>query len=208
MEVNSRRYPPPYFAEALAWSTAVSSVHDKSTWQSYNLKENFFGYRGVPTSRTQLLLEELSDKHGVFTIVVVQATNGCDALLHSAQKRKLRNYPAPLCTDHIVRDWKRACDEICYARTIQRCFMRALRRNTEGNIDESWWWTRHRFRKWVWLWVELEKFPFKTFWKTFNFCILHVLKGFLPFFCQDLPVIWVNWSGRFEIQLCQVNRNR
>ena len=101
------------------------------------MKENFFGYRGVPTSRTQLLLEELSDKHGVFTIVVVQATNGCDALLHSAQKRKLRNYPAPLCTDHIVRDWNRACDEICYARTIQRCFMRALRRNTEGNIDES-----------------------------------------------------------------------
>ena len=44
---------------------------DKSTCQSYNLKENFFGYRGVPTSRTQLLLEELSDKHGVFIMVVV-----------------------------------------------------------------------------------------------------------------------------------------
>ena len=115
---------------------------DKSTCQSYNLKENFFGYRGVPTSRTQLLLEELSDKHGVFIMVVVQAThtfdvNGCDALLHSAQKRKLRSYPAPLCTNHIVRDWERACDEICHARTIQRCFMRALRRNTEGDIDES-----------------------------------------------------------------------
>ena len=115
---------------------------DKSTCQSYNLKENFFGHRGVPTSRTQLLLEELSDMHGVFIIVVVQAThtfdvNGCDTLLHSAQKRKLRSYPAPLCTDHIVRDWQRACDEICHARTIQRCFMRALRRNTEGDIDES-----------------------------------------------------------------------
>ena len=38
------------------------------------------------TSRTQLLLEELSDKHGVFIMVVVQAThtfdvNGCDALI-------------------------------------------------------------------------------------------------------------------------------
>ena len=115
---------------------------DKTTCQSYNLQENFFGYRGVPTSRIQLLLEELSDKHRVFIMVVVRAThtfdvNGCDALLHFAQKRKLRSYPAPLCTDHIVRDWQRACDEICHARTIQRCFMRALRRNTEGDIDES-----------------------------------------------------------------------
>jgi len=115
---------------------------DKSTCQSYNLKENFFGYRGVPTSRTQLLLEELSDKHGVFIMVVVQAThtfdvNGCDALLHSAQKRKFRSYPAPLCTDHIARDWKRACDEICHARTIQRCFTRALQQNAEEGIDES-----------------------------------------------------------------------
>ena len=29
------------------------------------------------------------------------------------------------------------CDEICHARTIQWFFMRALRRNTEGDIDES-----------------------------------------------------------------------
>ena len=57
--------------------------------------------------------------------------------LHSAQKRKLRSYRAPLCTDHIIRGWKRACDEVYHARTIQRCFMRALRRNTKGNIDES-----------------------------------------------------------------------
>ena len=115
---------------------------DKSTCQSYNLKQNFFGYRGVPTSRTELLLQEIADAHGVFILVAVQAThtfdvNGCDALLHSAQKRKLRSYRAPLCTDHIIRDWKRACDEVCHARTIQRCFMRALRRNTEGDIDES-----------------------------------------------------------------------
>ena len=74
-------------------------------------------------------------------MVVVQTThtfdvNGCDALLHSAQKRNLRNYRAPLCTDHIVRDWILACDEVCHG-TIQWCFMRTLRRNTEGNIDES-----------------------------------------------------------------------
>ena len=115
---------------------------DKTACQSYNLQENFFGYRGVPTSRIQLLLEELSDKHRVFIMVVVQAThtfdvNGCDALLHSGQKRKLRSYPAPLCTDHIVRDWQQVCDEICHARTIQRCFIRALRQNTEGDIDEN-----------------------------------------------------------------------
>ena len=40
-------------------------------------------------------------------------------------------------TNHIVRDWKKACDEVCHARTIQHCFMGTLRRNTEGDIDES-----------------------------------------------------------------------
>ena len=59
---------------------------DKSTCQSYNLKQNFFGYRDVPTSRTQLLLEDIAEKHDL-SIMIVQAThtfdvNGCDALLH------------------------------------------------------------------------------------------------------------------------------
>ena len=103
----------------------TSSFKMKINLSKLQFEGNFFGYRGVPTSRAQLLLEELSDKHGLFIMVVVQATHtidvdGCDALLCSAQKRKLRSYPAPLCTDHIVRDWKRACDEICHARTIQR----------------------------------------------------------------------------------------
>ena len=75
-------------------------------------------------------------------MVVVQAThtfdvNGCNTLLHSAQKWKLRSYPDPLCTNHILRDWKKVCDEVCHARTIQHCFMRTLRRDTEGDIDES-----------------------------------------------------------------------
>ena len=39
----------------------------------------------------QLLLEDISEKYGVFIMVVVQAThtfdvNGCDALLYSSQK--------------------------------------------------------------------------------------------------------------------------
>ena len=106
------------------------------------MKHNSFGYRGVSTSRTELLLEEIADAHGVFIMVVVQAThtfdvNGCDALLHPAQKRKLRGYPPLLCTDRIVRDWNRVCDEVCHSRTIQWCFMWALRQNTEGNIEES-----------------------------------------------------------------------
>ena len=75
-------------------------------------------------------------------MVVVQAThtfgvNACDVLLHFAQKRKLRNISALLCTDHIIRDWNRACDEVCHSKTIQRCFIRALRRNMEGDIDGS-----------------------------------------------------------------------
>ena len=115
---------------------------DKSTCQTYNLRGNFFGYRGVPTSRTELLLEEIAGMHGVYILVSVQAThnfdvNGCDALLHSAQKKRMRSYPAPLCTEHIVRDWNRACKEVCHNRTIQRCFMRALRRDADGEIDES-----------------------------------------------------------------------
>ena len=115
---------------------------DKSTCQTYNLKNNFLGYRGIPTVRTKLLLEEIAENYGLFILVVPQAThifdiNGCDALLHSVQKKRMRSFPAPLCTDHIVRDWKRAFDEVCHHRTIQRCFMRALRRDAAGEIDES-----------------------------------------------------------------------
>ena len=82
------------------------------------------------------------DFYGVFIMAVVQPThcfdlNGCDALLHAAQKRELRTYKAPLCTNHIVRDWYRACDTVCHSRTIQKCFVRALRRNKDGDIDSS-----------------------------------------------------------------------
>ena len=102
----------------------------------------FLGYRGIPTTRTKLLLEEIADTHGVFILVIPQAThifdvNGCDALLHSVQKKRMWSFPALLCTDHIVRDWNRACDEVCHHRTIQWCFLRAYWRNADGDIDES-----------------------------------------------------------------------
>ena len=97
----------------------------------------------MPTKRTQLLLEDIAVFHGVFIMAVCLAThcfdvNGCDALLLPAQKKKMRSYPAPLlCTEHIIRDWKRACEGVCTDRLIQRCFMRALERDADGNIDKS-----------------------------------------------------------------------
>ena len=134
---------------------------DKSTCQTYNLKNNFLGYRGVPTVRTTLLLEEIADSYGVFILVIPQAThifdvNGCDAL-HSVQKKRIRSFPAPLCTDHIVWDWKRACDEVCHHRTIQRCYASASSGCrwwdwwTFGSETDSWLvcglgrWARHNF---------------------------------------------------------------
>ena len=40
------------------------------TCQSYNHATNLFGYNGVPTKRTMLLLEEISEMHGVFIMAV------------------------------------------------------------------------------------------------------------------------------------------
>ena len=81
-----------YFRDRWWWSIP---------WATYNLKENFFEYHGVPTSRTTFLLEEIADMYGVYILVAVQAThtfdvNGCDALLHSAQKKRMRSFFAPL----------------------------------------------------------------------------------------------------------------
>ena len=66
---------------------------DKSTCQTYNLKNNFLGYSGVPTVRTTLLLEEIADTYGVFILVIPQTTdifdvNECDALLHSVPYKR------------------------------------------------------------------------------------------------------------------------
>ena len=64
--------------------------------------------------------------------------NSCDALFHSCCKRRLRQFRAPLCQQHIQRDWKRAVKEVSAdGRLIQRSFYRAFRRNAEGDIDDS-----------------------------------------------------------------------
>ena len=120
---------------------------DKSTCQSYNLKESFFGYRCVPTSRTQLLLEELSDKRGVF--IVYRSHNSrlgtcvwwnlsCThdtAVLHASASSKYGG------------GYRRKLGSTIYP----------------GLVRWNRWWTRLRFGKRVWLWVELENFPFQTF---------------------------------------------
>ena len=46
-------------------------------------------------------------------------------------------FHSALYREHIVWDLKRACEESCHSRLIQRCFMRALRWNADGEIDES-----------------------------------------------------------------------
>ena len=105
-------------------------------------QEQFLGISRYSNGSNKSFLEEIADTHGVFILVIPQAThifdvNGCDALLHSVQKKRMRSFPAPLCTDHIVRDWNRACDGVCHHRTMQWCFLRAYRWDADGDIDES-----------------------------------------------------------------------
>ena len=140
------------------------------TCQSYNLKENFFGYRGVPTYRTQFLLEELSDKHGVFIMVVVQATytfdvNGCDAF----SKTEIANLPCPIVYRlHSLRLetsvwWNLSCtdDTAVLHASASAKYGGGYRREFGSTIYSGlvrWnrWWTRHRFGKRIRLWVVLE----------------------------------------------------
>ena len=115
---------------------------DKSTCQSYNLAPRIVGFLGRPSKRTADLLNEIGDEYNCVIKGIVQSThtfdiNACDALLHSSQKRKLRSYRAPLCREHIVRDFKQMVQEVSTPRMIQRCFWRAYRRDEEGEIDES-----------------------------------------------------------------------
>ena len=48
---------------------------DKSTCQSYNLRDGIFGFRGTPTKRTIKLLEKIQGSYGVCIMAVVQATH-------------------------------------------------------------------------------------------------------------------------------------
>ena len=109
---------------------------------------NFFernGYctiQGKPTIDATLLLEDVAAEYGVFIGVIVQPThrfdfNACDALYHSVVKRRVRQYPFPLCQEHILRDYASAVKEVSTDRVIQRSFWRAHRRNEKGDIDNS-----------------------------------------------------------------------
>ena len=89
----------------------------------------------------QKLLYNLKKHTFLYEIIVMKANcfdlNACDALLHSCQKRKLRSYPAPLCREHIERDFKRMVRAISTPRMLQRWFYRAYRRDLNGDIDKS-----------------------------------------------------------------------
>ena len=115
---------------------------DKSTCQSNNRGVGIFGYPGKPTIDVTLLLEDIATEYGVFIGVIVQPThrfdfNACDALYHSVVKRRVRQYPFPLCQEHILRDYSSAVKEVSTDRVIQRSFWRAHRRNEKGDIDHS-----------------------------------------------------------------------
>ena len=115
---------------------------DKSAFQSNNRGVGIFGYPGKPTVDANLLLQDVADEYGVFIGVIVQPThrfdfNACDALYHSVVKRRVRQYPFPLCQEHILRDYALAVKEVSTDRLIQRSFWRAHRRNKKGDIDHS-----------------------------------------------------------------------
>ena len=84
-----------------------------------------------PTIDATLLLEDVAAEYGVFIGVIVQPThrfdfNACDALYHSVVKRRVRQYPFPLCQEHILRDYASAVKEVSTDRVIQRSFWRVI----------------------------------------------------------------------------------
>ena len=52
-------------------------------------------------------------------------------------KRLLRQYPFPLCQEHILPDHSKAVEKVSMPRVIQRSFWRAHRRDENRDIDES-----------------------------------------------------------------------
>ena len=52
-------------------------------------------------------------------------------------KRRVRQYPFPLCQEHILRDYAFAAAEVSTPRVIQRSFWRAHRRDGAGDIDST-----------------------------------------------------------------------
>ena len=96
---------------------------DKSTCQSNNRGVGIFGYPGKPTIDDTLLLEDIAAYYGVFIGVIVQPThrsdfNAYDALYHSVVKRRVRQYPFPLCEEHILRDYASTVKEVSTDRVM------------------------------------------------------------------------------------------
>ena len=58
-----------------------------------------------------------------------------DALYHSVVKRRLRQYPFPLCQEHILCDYAKAVETVSTDHVMQRSFWRAHRRDENGDID-------------------------------------------------------------------------
>ena len=86
------------------------------------------------------MLKDVAAEYGVFIGVIAEPThrfkfNACDARYHSVMKRRVRQYPFPLCQEHILRDSPSAVKEVSTDRVIQRSFWRAHRRNEKGDID-------------------------------------------------------------------------
>ena len=81
------------------------------------------GYPGKPTIDDTLLLEDIAAYYGVFIGVIVQPThrsdfNAYDALYHSVVKRRVRQYPFPLCEEHILPDYASAVKEVSTDRVM------------------------------------------------------------------------------------------
>ena len=61
----------------------------------------------------------------------------CRPLYHSVVKRRLRQYPFPLCQEHILRDYAKAVAEVNTDRVIQSNFWRDHRRDENGTYVDS-----------------------------------------------------------------------
>ena len=91
----------------------------------------------IESTNARLLLDEIAADYGVFIGMIIQPThrfdfNAPDALYHSVVKRRIRQYPFPLCQEHILRDYAKAVAEVSTDRVIQRSFWRAHRRDENG----------------------------------------------------------------------------
>ena len=67
--------------------------------------------------------KEIAADYGVFIGMIIQPThrfdfNAPDALYHSVTKRRLRQYPFPLCQEHILRDYWKAVQEVSTGRGV------------------------------------------------------------------------------------------